>query len=359
MMNCSRFLFTLIVSHCTLLVTVTVADNSELQSNNAVEQSNNAAVQGNDVTLDNLHTCQVFGDSHITTFDGKRYSVWGGSDCTYVLALDCYHASWLIYVRFVKCGEASRSVSSVVIFKDQAVVILSRGWQVNTARGEARMREGRPRHLGGGLFVDLFPEYLRVRFQNGEEEEVTVLWDGWSTVTVQTRAQTICGLCGNNNGNAADEFYNYWFHGDDKMDLASTFMSSWKVDQTNSCNAVEQIKSKECHTTQIDTEVKQRCEALLGNPIFTTQCLKADLTYYLEQCYVDLCYRMDLEQEYPTECQIASSLAELCEARGGRLENWKQKLGCPESCSVRRAVFSTGCPLSYNPWRVRCPALGN
>ena len=51
-----------------------------------------------------------------------------------------------------------------------------------------------------------------------------------------------------------------------------------------------------------------RCDALLGNPVFTTQCLAEDLKYYLEQCYVDLCYHMDLEEEYPTECQVKCSL---------------------------------------------------
>ncbi|KAL5258123.1 hypothetical protein ACHWQZ_G012921 [Mnemiopsis leidyi] len=315
--------------------------------------------ENNDIpppSLDSLHACQVFGDSHITTFDGKRYSVWGGSDCTYILALDCYFASWLVYVTFVNCGEASKSVSAVAIFKDNTVVTLSRGWQVSTGMrsSQVRMREGRSRHLGSGVFVSLFTDYLRVKFRDHAEREVTVTWDGWSTVTLHTEVEMVCGLCGNNNGNNADEFFNYWFHGSDQMKQASTFMSSWKVDQTKNCNAVEQIKSNKCSTPDVDQEAKRRCDALLGNPVFTTQCLAEDLKYYLEQCYVDLCYHMDLEEEYPTECQIASSLAELCEARGGDLRDWKERLGCPQQCSVRQAVFSTGCPLSYNPWRERC-----
>lgn len=363
MINSNNFYFSILMLNSVVLLASQLVGSPEIVASGEVSNHlfNNLAEEegdtGNNVVtgLDKLHTCQVFGDSHITTFDGKRYSVWAGSDCTYILALDCYYASWFIYVTFVKCGEASKSVSSVVLFKQDTVVILTRGWQVNTDKGEIRMHEGRPRHLGSGVFVQLFPEHLRVHFRSYRDEEITLLWDGWSTVTVQTQAEAICGLCGNNNGNNADEFFNLWFHGKDQMDLPSAFVSSWKVDETNTCNAVEQYKSKNCSNPAVDREAKRRCDFLLGNPVFTTQCLGADLEYYLEQCYVDLCYRMDLDQEYPTECQIASSLAMLCEARGGVFRGWKRRLGCPESCSVRHAVFSTGCPLSYYPWRARCP----
>ena len=36
----------------------------------------------------------------------------------------------------MNCGEASKTVSSVVVFKEDAYVILSRGWQVHNEKGE-------------------------------------------------------------------------------------------------------------------------------------------------------------------------------------------------------------------------------
>ena len=55
--------------------------------------------------------------------------------------------------------------------------------------------------------------------------------------------------------------------------------------------------------------------------------------------------------------QTANSLVSLCESRGGSLRGWQEKVGCPDSCSVKFGVFSTGCALSYNPWRGACPQI--
>lgn len=51
-----------------------------------------------------------------------------------------------------------------------------------------------------------------------------------------------------------------------------------------------------------------RCERMVSNEMFKGQCLGADVQFYLEQCKVDICYEMDLQSEYPTECQVINLL---------------------------------------------------
>ena len=46
--------------------------------------------------------CTVFGDPHIITFDEYSYDYMG--ECTYVLAMDCEFAAWLVYGKMEKCS---------------------------------------------------------------------------------------------------------------------------------------------------------------------------------------------------------------------------------------------------------------
>ena len=76
------------------------------------------------------------------------------------------------------------------------------------------MEEGRSRHLGSGMFVKLTGVHIRVDFEGSEYDKVSLFWDGWNTVTLRTEAASICGLCGDNNGDERDDFVNIWFHGE-------------------------------------------------------------------------------------------------------------------------------------------------
>lgn len=62
--------------------------------------------------------------------------------------------------------------------------------------------------------MHLNPDHLVVKFSDYSYREVEVRWDGWNTATIRASvAVNTCGLCGNNNGNQGDEFYNTWFRG--------------------------------------------------------------------------------------------------------------------------------------------------
>jgi hypothetical protein len=65
--------------------------------------------------------CTVFGDPHFITFDDFSYDYMG--ECTYVLAMDCQFASWLVYGKMEKCsvdndhGSCLRLVSSRSLYE--------------------------------------------------------------------------------------------------------------------------------------------------------------------------------------------------------------------------------------------------
>merc|ERR1711937_409446 len=120
-------------------------------------------------------------------------------ECTYVLAMDCDFAGWLVYGKMEKCSaKNSRGscLSSVTVFSGRSAVELQRGWIINL--GGTKMNITLDQTVRNGpLKITFDGRSLRVKL---DSSNIEVLWDGLVSVHILAPPGIkTCGLCGDNN----------------------------------------------------------------------------------------------------------------------------------------------------------------
>ncbi|KAL1132470.1 hypothetical protein AAG570_010425, partial [Ranatra chinensis] len=171
--------------------------------------------------------CTVFGDPHYRTFDGKFYSFQGS--CKYQLTADCIDHTFSIRVtndaRSTRTSSWTKTVSIKV--------------------GDLKINLGERRRVKvNGVRVTVPYERPGVRVTEAADDSVLVecsniglkvLWDGNSFLEVSAAPRhkgRLCGLCGNYNSDAKDDFTTR--RGRQVQD-PDKFGSSWRVGGKRAC----------------------------------------------------------------------------------------------------------------------------
>ena len=146
-------------------------------------------------------TCVAFGDPHYRTFDGQLHHFQG--DCSYHLAQDCsIRREFSVLVENDNRGHPGVAWTQEATFNRGNV-------SIDFVFGGSIRANGQP--------VDLpytFAPYVSVALVDRQvvlqtDVGVTVSWDGDSILSVNVPskyATSMCGLCGNYNGNPFDDF---------------------------------------------------------------------------------------------------------------------------------------------------------
>uniref|UniRef100_A0A4W3IMY0 VWFD domain-containing protein n=1 Tax=Callorhinchus milii TaxID=7868 RepID=A0A4W3IMY0_CALMI len=267
-------------------------------------------------------TCSASGDPHYRTFDGLPFDFQG--TCRYTLSELCAPAADLTAFRVTV--ENERRGSTAVSWTRQ-VRVLVYGYQVQMTRGERGSVQVK---AATNLPVTLASGNIRVHHSGSAAVLETDLglrvsydWSHYVTVTVPgTYMGSLCGLCGNFNGNVTDEFKSA---SGEMVSSPVLFGNSWKHGN-ESCPEEPELPSPQCTSEQRALySSEQYCGALINatGPFQHCQSSMPSLSAF-ENCVFDLC----ASGEALSLCQALGAYALECQGRGIGISDWRNSTGC-------------------------------
>ncbi|XP_009873887.1 PREDICTED: zonadhesin-like, partial [Apaloderma vittatum] len=319
--------------------------------------------------------CSIYGDPHYYTFDKQRHNFMG--TCTYTLSKLCENNSSLPYFNVEAANEhrGSNTRVSYVRYVDIDVY----GHRINlgknrvvklfhitakftftpdichkagsyksysdtlrtflTADGVSQVLPLTLTHgvniYFSGQYVVLTTDFgLKVKFDGNHRAEIAL---------PSTYMSKVCGICGNYNGQKADDFLNP----DGEMEANSASLgNSWQVYNDSRC------LPDDGHTPNCTADEKHIIQSneycgLITDPNGPFQnCHSAvDPESYSEACQYDLC---ELHLNNAALCENLQAYADACQAAGVQPTPWRNATFCPLACPANSHYEScaAACPAS-------------
>uniref|UniRef100_A0A8C6ITT7 Uncharacterized protein n=1 Tax=Melopsittacus undulatus TaxID=13146 RepID=A0A8C6ITT7_MELUD len=297
----------------------------------------------------NPRTCVVEGDPHYHTFDNQLHHFMG--TCTYTLSKLCESNSSLPYFNVEAANEhrGGNIRVSYVQYVDVDVagqrIRLGKGGVV-TVNGVAEVLPCTPsagvQVSSSGFYTVVTTDFgLKVKFDGNHRVEVTV---------PSTFGQKVCGMCGNFNGMASDDFLNP----EGVLEPDSTSLgNSWQVSNDSrpcflsfhSCSAGP-LPTPACSETDKQIIASTHFCGLLTDTSGPFQMCHAVLSpsSYFDTCVYDLC---ELELDREALCKSLQSYADACQSLGVKIPVWRNATFCPVTCPANS---------HYEPCAAACPA---
>ncbi|CAM2119229.1 unnamed protein product [Caretta caretta] len=303
-----------------------------------------------DVSLINGYcpeSCVVAGDPHYYTFDKQTHHFMG--TCAYTLSKLCDGNSTLPYFN-VEAANERRGGNTRVSYV-QYVDVDVHGLRITLEKGGVVKVNGKGEIIipfapspgvqisPSGLYVMVSTDFgLTVKFDGNHRVEVTL---------PSSFKEKVCGMCGNYNGNAADDFLNP----DGVLEPDSTSLgNSWQVSNHSSC------PPGTGHDPVCDESDKQiiASSAFCGlltdvNGPFKKCHGVLDPTIYFSSCVYDQC---ELQMDPDSLCKSLQSYADACRSRGAEIDAWRNATFCPIDCprNSHYEACTAACPATcVNP----------
>ncbi|KRT85525.1 hypothetical protein AMK59_1154, partial [Oryctes borbonicus] len=272
--------------------------------------------------------CDIWGDSHVKTFDGLRYDFQG--ECSYYLAEGTVgNVEFSVTFTNERCSHAGATClkSFTVEAKVQNLV------ETVTLSKKSKL----PASNFKNLVVTDHVLHVTVEILNAE---AVIFWDKKTWAYIKLGAQwkkNVKGLCGNYNNLKEDDVESYDARSNDDSLLA--FIDLWRTNQKceltrPNVNTCDEGRRKWAETT---------CDTLLG-PTFAACHQKVPVDSYYEACVTDSC-KCDLGGDCECLCTAISTYAQACNNFGIPV-NWRSQELCPIQCSRN---------TEYTPCMSPCP----
>uniref|UniRef100_A0A9L0IX47 VWFD domain-containing protein n=1 Tax=Equus asinus TaxID=9793 RepID=A0A9L0IX47_EQUAS len=275
-------------------------------------------------------SCALEGGSHITTFDGKRYTFHG--DCYYVLTKSDHNDSYALLGELAVCGSSDKQNSlktvvlladkkqNVVVFKSDGTVLLNE-MQVNLPRVTASFSIFQPSS-----------HHLIVNTAFGLRLQVQLVPVMQLFLTLHQAAQgRVQGLCGNFNGLEGDDFKTA---GGLVEATGASFANTWKA-QSSCHNKLDWLDDPCSLNIESANYAEHWCSLLRKTESPFGRCHSVvDPAEYYKRCKYDTCNCQNNEE---CLCAALSSYARACAAKGVTLRGWRENVcnkdvgSCPNS----------------------------
>ncbi|KAL3832552.1 hypothetical protein ACJMK2_024186, partial [Sinanodonta woodiana] len=278
-------------------------------------------------------TCANFGDSHYRTFDGMGYQ-YGGS-CYYNLASDTLKG-WRIDMKVINCSSCltcKKRITIQAFIGEQEVVLEAGTAYIN----------GIPLDLAEGIAVQVAGmsiirrgDFLMVEARGGD---LKVKADDKSSVYVTVRKDSgfvTTGLCGDNNGNATDDYGN--------LPNEVAFGNSLMIPEAGTICPTAGMVPEYCDTPEKVATASQACYLLLSSMFSACQSQLPPYSWH-RMCKNAYCKALtDVERAYVT-CSMFEAYGREC-AISGVYVAWRSSNFCPKNCTDGRVYLDNmpSCP---------------
>ncbi|KAI4873587.1 hypothetical protein NFI96_003511, partial [Prochilodus magdalenae] len=270
--------------------------------------------------------CVATGDPHYTSFDGRMFDFQGV--CVYTLAKVCGNAGeklayFSVETENESVGRAS-VVKAVTVFVYNFTISIRQDsqWRV-TVNGEVvtlpAALDGRIllTHLGFGvqLQTDFGLQVLCATYH--AEIHVPSIYNN-----------SMCGLCGNYNGNPVDDFL---LPGGNQTTNVEVFGQAWALAPPGvSCTGCEGLCPKYEPAVAALYRGNDSC-GLISSPAgpFGGCHKQVDPQAYMDNCVFDMCVT---DGSLTTLCQSIQAYASACQQAGLSIQAWRNSSFCPAQC---------------------------
>ncbi|XP_034612356.1 IgGFc-binding protein-like isoform X5 [Trachemys scripta elegans] len=293
-------------------------------------------------------TCWAGGYLHYHTFDGRLYDIHG--TCTYTVAktcgCDCDPHSFDIVAESGKRGNTQVSyIGSLTIQVDGITITVARAEvgfvRVNNTRAHL------PISLNNGA-LRLYQSGTSLVLRTNFNLRVSYDWNNHLRVTVPNDfSETLCGLCGNYNGDPSDDF---WTPAEDQDPSDILQEQSWEVEDEDQFCWHDCIGGCRPCAPSIARKYKEEASCGLITKVSDgpfSQChSKVDPTVYLNNCVYDLCHNDGYRKAL---CEALKAYADACQLEGVRIGEWRQLARCPMECPLENSQYQlcgTACPAT-------------
>ncbi|XP_029931628.1 zonadhesin, like [Myripristis murdjan] len=269
-------------------------------------------------------TCIASGDPHYTTFDKRKYDFMG--NCSYVMSEPCNDTT---LPHFEVHADNENRYNRPTISYLKAVHVYVRMLKISILKGGTVQLNGTNVNLpvtpAPGVSVFKSGKHYTVAMDFG----VTVRYDGnhfMDIKVIKDYKDKLCGLCGDYNGNAKDDFRK---PDGSLTNSANEFGHSWVTDPD--CNKKPNTTIPGCTDEEQSLyESSGYCGILLDKKGPFASCHpKVNPNNYFRDCLFDLC---ELDGAKPILCEAIEAYVNECQDRGVNIGPWRNETFCPLSC---------------------------